>query len=758
MKRINFTLLILLIFQFSLLAQEYQSISGKIMDTDGTPLINAAVIFSNTVDSTQSYPAVCDVNGFFQTVLSTGKYSFYISYMGAKYNPQNNEIVVASNDLDLKVISIKVAAFELDEFTVVAKKPFVSYRGNTSVYNLSANPALIGGNLLEGIKHLPGIQVRDDNKLSVYGFYDLTVVVNHQLLNLTKEEIIMYLSSMSVEDVEKVEIIRNPGPEYGRQVDAVLNIVTKQKVDDGVNAFLSTGVSYQKSLSENISSRININKSITKSYLSYNFSQIRKHETLTTDIGIDSISILPRNAHQLQLGSDIAISTNHTIGLRGVLSLTKEHFINNKIRTVDLNQKSFSANLHNNMSGKKWRWNTNIDIANNLSNRDYFYIDVLNTSQKDDFGHFRVSTNFLYKLTTSLSTQVGSIWYKTNYKTSLTENKLNIGYNESNIAAFISFHYRKNKIDANGGLQINCDNRIIDFSENNSTSYPKIWNYQPFFNIDYNAAANHRLSLAFSTYYNRPAFRDILPYTSSSSSFLNRIGNPDLTNSTRNNLALTYTFMRAAIFEVSFSDERNPIVEYITKRDDSFMLTKTNLTKSQYSRVLVGLPVPIVKTDNSQWLVSTYFAYHHQRDKGLINNEIYDKNFNAYYVQHKHSLYLPSQWYIDAQVTYFSPLFFGIYKTEQQWWVDFNISKRVDNWKFTLTGYDIFNTNIAKGELNGQSQKMHFTKNWHSPKITFGISLTLGNKSLKIYKDRQQINVEKRINQNVDESISLNNK
>lgn len=76
------------------------------------------------------------------------------------------------------------------------------------------------------------------------------------------------------------------------------------------------------------------------------------------------------------------------------------------------------------------------------------------------------------------------------------------------------------------------------------------------------------------------------------------------------------------------------------------------------------------------------------------------------------------------------------------------------SWKLSLTGYDLFNTNIARGEIVGMNTPITFTKNSHSPKLTFGVSYTFGNKELKS-STRKSVNGESRLNQSVDEGISV---
>ena len=96
---------------------------------------------------------------------------------------------------------------------------------------------------------------------------------------------------------------------------------------------------------------------------------------------------------------------------------------------------------------------------------------------------------------------------------------------------------------------------------------------------------------------------------------------------------------------------------------------------------------------------------------------------------------LPAQWYLDAQITYYSPLFVGVYKTQSQWWVNLSISKRIASWKLSLSCYDLLNSNVARGEIMGLSQPIAFVQNWYSPKVTLSISCTpVSYTHLDVYK------------------------
>ena len=209
------------------------------------------------------------------------------------------------------------------------------------------------------------------------------------------------------------------------------------------------------------------------------------------------------------------------------------------------------------------------------------------------------------------------------------------------------------------------------------------------------------------------------------------------------------------MLEVNLSNEQRPIVEYLTPYQGGYAITKGNLDYSRYLRIVAGAPIPIIYRDNGlQWIATTYLAWHLQRDKGTIAGSECDRTFHAYYLQHKQSLNLPAQWYLDAQVTYYSPLFVGVYKTQSQWWINLSISKRIASWKLSLSCYDLLNSNVARGEIMGLSQPIAFVQNWYSPKVTLSISCTLGNKRLKS-SSRQTINSESRLTGSANEGLSF---
>lgn len=763
----SFILFLFVIFSIGTLwAQSEVETRGCITDKAGEPLVGAVVVFKNQSDSLATFPAVTDGNGCFKQLLSPSRYSYTISYMGEKYTPDYNLLTVKDQIINLGTISISLKDVQLDEVVVKGTRPFVSYKGANPVYNLNANPSIKGSNLLDGIKYLPGIYQSSDAGLSAYGIYNVTIALNGRVLLRPKEEVLSYLTTFSTSDVESVEVIRNPGPEYGKNLDVVLNIITKKKSwQDEANLFASSDITCQRGdlFSEALRGRFNLNKGISRNYIFSSFSNIKRKETLETTFGIDTTNITPRRLYSIGGGSDLQLSKYSLLGGRVGYSKITESLRNNHTSKIKLDRDVVTGTLYHHLNGHNWAWDVNGDMLFSKNDILYQYLQEKASSEHDNKTQsYRVTSNFFYRFSPSFKIQTGIVSNHNLLNEKTQEGQLDLRYKEHQNSLYSTFYYHNKSLDGRMGVRVNNDIRTLSgVASQDGKQRWSWWNWQPYFGIDYGIARHHLLSLAMSSYYNRPKFRDLLPYTSGSSGFLMRKGNPDLKNSFRYNISLTYSFMRAASLELSYSDEKHPIVEMISQQGSNHYLSRNNLDKSRYFRVVAGLPIPIINNRDIgiNWFVTTYFAFHRQFDKGIVNNNHINMVFNAYYLMHSQNLNLPKSWNILAQVTYYSPLYMGVYKTTKpQWWIDLTVSKRVAHWKFALSGRDLLNSNIAEGQVVGLPTEMRFKKNWHKPSVTLSISLFIGNDKLKRTRKMSTSESAKRIVSTADESISFDKK
>ncbi|MBQ9470831.1 MAG: outer membrane beta-barrel protein [Bacteroidales bacterium] len=382
-------------------------------------------------------------------------------------------------------------------------------------------------------------------------------------------------------------------------------------------------------------------------------------------------------------------------------------------------------------------------------------------SQNDISSRYHnIRSTFIYDITKNLSTQISINEADSEYN---SERKTDAQVNDSRLAeqaysSFLTLEYQKDRLYASASLLGSNDRRELHESQADTIYRKQLWAWQPFVNLTYDVSKNQRVWAKFNTDYPRPATRDMLPYVSSSSSMLPRMGNPNLRNSTNYNLSLGYSYMRAASMEMIYSHRNDAIVEYLAPHNGGYIIAKDNLQNSRYVRMIAVLPLPVnmfVKMDFVQWMFTTVFAYHHQWDRGEIGNAMYDKQFDAFYFYHQQSFDFKRNWHFDASISYYSPLYFGVYNTEKQYWISSTLSKRVGNWKFSISAYDLFNTNIARGRFNNLPVDAHFALDWHSPRITFGVTYSLGKTQMKSYQDRRIDNADSRLSNDTNEGVKV---
>lgn len=751
--------------------REQHRVSGTVLDCrDSLALYGALVTFTDKDDSTVVFNTVTDENGIFHTEVAEGNYILSVFWYDRYYYPKEYSALRIAESTDLGTVYIDTAIESLDEVTITANAPFVRSETGKLIYNIKSNPAAKGSNALDGLALIPGIQISPEQDMKLYGFYTVTVYINNRPVRMSREELNGYLASMSVEDIESVELIRNPGPEYGKNVQAVVNIVTDHHADDGINGFINGEAAWQRIFSGRAAGRMNFNKGKSHNFIGYSYN--RNGYITTTGISgdssgqgyIDTTIINPKNLHIINVGSDWNFSPFHTIGAYASGSFTDETMLGNGESSVKLGRRAMYVNLYHTLSAddRKWKWNLNLDYSSSSTDQEWLSESYNGLRQNDDYSYLSGQASFFWQFLPSWNLFVGAEVRYSKYDTDRSDKSSDRDvylYDELNAWAWARAGFEYGNVSGYAGFQLNRDSRTGEYTSLDYKTDSTWWQPQPYASLTWDIAQDHKLNVNFTTYYSRPTFRDLLPYTSTSSSLFYREGNPDLRSSHRYLTSLSYTFMNAAMLEVSYSDEHNPIVEYISYRENqgTYVFGKMNLYRTRYMRVMVGLPIPAVNRKESGlfYLISTYAAFQRQWDEGGTNTVSYDNAFSAFFVQHRHSLTLPGGWYIDLQGVYYSPLTAGIYRMQHQWWMDMTVSKQIKAFKLSLTGHDLLNSNIARGRLLNDNIPISFYRNWNRPRITLTVSCTIGGKLDNAYRDRKHNDGSGRTVKEIDSGISL---
>ena len=99
----------------------------------------------------------------------------------------------------------------LQEVTVMAKRPSALLKADKIVFRPSEMSVGSSGNAYEAISLLPGISIKSDGNLSIYGVKSLSVNIDGRKTILSGENLINYLKTLPAVDIEELEIIGYSG-------------------------------------------------------------------------------------------------------------------------------------------------------------------------------------------------------------------------------------------------------------------------------------------------------------------------------------------------------------------------------------------------------------------------------------------------------------------------------------------------------------------------------------------------------------------
>lgn len=230
-----FTLLLLMISASSVHAQNV-AISGVIraeLEDNTEPLQGANIQLFSLPDSTALSGTSSDDKGAYRLLnVSTGDYYLQVSYLG--FGTQYKEISVEERDLENMDFTLSPQEVELGEFSVIARRPRVDVRGDTTAFHADGYRTNRDANVQELITRMPGFTV-EDGEIQAQGEQIASVLVDGE--EFFGEDAALALQNLPAEIVAQIEV-------YDRQSDQAeftgfrdgntrrtVNIVTK----DGMN-------------------------------------------------------------------------------------------------------------------------------------------------------------------------------------------------------------------------------------------------------------------------------------------------------------------------------------------------------------------------------------------------------------------------------------------------------------------------------------------------------------------------------------------
>lgn len=326
----------ILLFALMLMASlnaSAQIFRGRVVGEKQLPVEFATVALLSVQDSVLVGGTVTDNKGLFKiTAPDAGPYLLSVSFVGYKKNVRQvtpavaEEITLVPDDvmLDEVVITQHLPQFRLDNGGLTTK-----------VENTVLSKSGIAMNVV-GL--LPGVLKKRDGTLEVLGKGVPLIYINNRKVRDLDE-----LDRLNSENIKQIELITNPGAEYGASVGAVLKLKTTANKDDGFGVGVRSAVNYAHKVGNNDQVNMVYRRKSLELFgaFQYHLQQLKETGESTQDTYVDAswqqqaqTTDLGRNiSYFSQIGFNYEINNNHSLGATYELTAAPHNKMYNDNRT-----------------------------------------------------------------------------------------------------------------------------------------------------------------------------------------------------------------------------------------------------------------------------------------------------------------------------------------------------------------------------------------------------------------------------------------
>ncbi len=339
MKRILAALTILYIGLFCLVDLKAQpsegnfTVKGKVIESgsdNDLQYVNVAVFSAK--DSSLVTGSITDEKGAFEILLKRpGNYYLTVDFVGYEKIITSSVILKPGIEVyDAGTLVLKQSSIGINEVEVVAEKPFLSYKIDRKVVDVSKNPMAQGGTAVEALENVPSIDIDIEGNVSLRGSTSFTVLIDGRQSPLSGSDA---LSQIPASAISEIEIITNPSAKYDPDGTAgIINIITKKGKLKGHSLVVNAGVGTPKTAStdftysyRNKNYTLTVGAGIRNSQMNFNHyteRETQNYDSLDNFIGNSYMynnreGIMKHNSSHINLGLDYYLTPSNTFSIGG---------------------------------------------------------------------------------------------------------------------------------------------------------------------------------------------------------------------------------------------------------------------------------------------------------------------------------------------------------------------------------------------------------------------------------------------------------
>lgn len=795
MRRLSLAVLSVLAFIIQGSAQGRATVSGEVKDHNGKALQSVTVSLLEAKDSSLVKADVTDADGKFQ-IVSTKNGKFLLSYSIVGYDKKfSDAFEISGQNFAAAAASLTLTSKKLQDVTVTSRKPMIEIKADKTIFNVEASINATGSNALELLQKSPGIQVDNNENISMKGKSGVKVYIDGKPTQLNAKDLAAYLKGINSNDVEAIEMISNPSAKYDASGNAgIINIRLKKNKKFGTNGSVTTG--FVQGVTPKGNGSVNLNYRDKKVNLFGNVGgHVGKYENGLDLYRVQKDSIYDQHSINasynknvnVKAGADFFVDSKNTLGFLVTTNLGDNDWssISNTrvfykptnayvktlqaFNTIPGSRNNFNSNINYRYAdtagkeinfdadyglfrgvGRSFQPNYYLDNAGStlysVINRNYTPTDIDIYTAKVDVelpkwkGKFGYGAKISYVKTTNtfdFFNDVSGVPVKQlNRSNSFT-------YKENVNAAYVNYQRQFNpKWSLQTGLRLEQTNnegiltRADGIIQADNTVKRNYLDFFPSAALTWNVNDKNALNLTYSRRIDRPSYQDLNPFENKLDELTYEKGNAFLRPQYTDNIELTHTWKSMINTTFGFAHVKDYATQTTDTANNATFIQQKNLATQDIISFSIGSPLPIAKW----WNGYANFWANYQMFKGQIGANSINTNIAQYGAYMQHTFTLGHDYAAEISGWFNGPSIWGAtWKTKPQGGVDAGIQKQLFDKKATLkvSVTDIFHTSPWTAVSDFGGLYVSGGGRWESQTLRVSFTYRFGSNQVKSARQRQ---------------------
>lgn len=795
MKRL-FSLLFSLC-SLALFAQQ-PDITGQLADNENNPVSYANVILYQTADSTLAKVEVSGEDGSFQFMnVPEGNYFLVASFIGLDNYSKTGLEVKNGSPLALGKITMNASSIALEEAAVVVERPLVEIMPDRTVFNVEGTINNTGDNALNLMRKAPGVTVDNNDNVNVLGRAGVMLYVDGKQLPLSGEDLANYLRNLPSDQIDRMDIISNPGAKYDAEGNAgIIDIRLKKDKNLGANGSVQTTLTQGKKTRGNVNLTGNYRRKHFNVFGTLGAASGENFNDMAFDsyqngLNLDETMYTGRHWENMnyRLGTDFYIGKNHIVGFlaNGMIS-DNYNDTDNQIAISQQNSEAVDSVLVALSRTDRENMNQSYNVNYRYDNRDKkrsFNVDLDYGSYDSEV--FRTLPNVYYDASLTNVMTVVNNWFdtpseidiytaKADFESELWGGNFGVGskysrvisdntflvfdevdgvqtqndtlsnifnYDETVYAGYVEYKRQiNNKWSFSSGLRAELTDAtgdlqafVSELAEDPVELYYLRW--FPNVGFTYTKDPMNVFNLNYGRRINRPDYNVLNPFNNRLSEISYEKGNPRLQPEIVNNVELGYTYQYRFNFKLAYSKTLDQITRLIGPDENdprAGFITWDNLAEQTIWSFNASMPMTVTP----KW--STFVnlggsRIDNQADYG--DDGVVDVQAWTYNIYTQNTFTLPKGFKGEISGYFSGPgVWGGVFLYDENWALNLGLSKKFfkDQLSVRVTANDIFYQSGWTGTSSFNGLVSTGRGNWDSRYVSLSVGYNFGNQNVKSRK------------------------